>query len=154
MSRKLSSDLRGCVSAVISSLTPHHLNGEERFDELNNLDVLRAGLEFADFGGGGAKFVESGDGIGEVIRVNNKDHADAHVKSAAHFGFGDVAQCLDGFKYGQGCPGATVDFCLDIEGEDTREIIVESTAGDVGDGFDRPGLQEWEDAIEIAGVGA
>ena len=118
------------------------------------MNVLRAGLEFADFGGGSAGFIESGDGIGEVVGINDKDHPDAHVESAAHFWFGDVAQGLNGFKYGQGCPGATVDFCLDIEGEDSGEVIVESASCNMGDGLDCPGLQERVDAVEVAGVGA
>lgn len=61
---------------------------------------------------------------------------------------------MNGFKYGQGCPGATVDFCLDIEGEDSGEVIVESAARDVSDGLDCPGLKERVDAVEVAGVGA
>lgn len=111
-------------------------------------------MEFANLGGGGACFVEGFDGLGEVVGVYDEDHSDSHVEGAAHFGFGDITEGLNGLKYGEGCPGAAVDFGLDIEGKDAGEVIVEAAAGDVGDGFDRTGLEKRVDAVVVAGVGA
>lgn len=83
------------------------------------MDVLGAGLEFADFGGMNPGGIESFEDWSGVFLVDDEDHADTHVEGLEHVGIGDVAGFLDELEDGEGGPGSADDFCLDVGVEDS-----------------------------------
>ena len=75
------------------------------------------------------------DGV-RLLDVDDGDHADAHVEDLVEFFFGDAAALGQQAENGQHVPGALADDDVARFGEDARDVVDETAAGDVGQAVD------------------
>ena len=80
---------------------------------------------------------EPQDGAG-LVGGYNDGHSDPHVEDLIKFSFGDASILADELEERQFFPGALPDDDIAIVGEDTRDIVHKTAAGDVCQAFHNP----------------
>ena len=72
-----------------------------------------------------------------IFLCNNRHHADAHVKHLIHLSNVDPSILLQDFENARYAPVFRLDYRITIQRKNSRYVIDETAAGDVGETFDR-----------------
>ena len=84
-----------------------------------------------------------------MLAVDHDDHADATVKDAVHFAFGDLAFVLQPLKKLRASPRGGIDHRLDRGGQDARYVFGQAAAGDMRHAFDRQGFHQGQQGLDV-----
>ena len=70
-----------------------------------------------------------------VVRRDDCRHANAHIKDLIHLFLGYASALLQDFENGRDFPALSLNYRVAIVGQNAREIVNHSAAGDVGEAF-------------------
>lgn len=81
---------------------------------------------------------------------DDERHADAHVEDLIHLSRIDFAVFLDDLENGRNFPALGFNDGVAVLGEDAREVVHQTPAGDMGDAFDELLRQGGQERLVIA----